>query len=219
MKMTCAIIILFPTFVIGQSLREDTRVTISLSTGVNVTLFAAGDCRNCFYYVPTALRLSRKADRTPEISLVTWNDDLEQVAGGILHFLIRWGLEAEEEVELLARIREDHDSLAVVMGPASVTTAARAAFSGDDSLAEVLQACLTSSSGAATTPGSAMAFSFRFGKDEIKRFLESLSDLSRTTSSLRITYAYILTRTSGQRVDRETTLSLPLSDILKHVKK
>lgn len=217
--MICAIIILFPTFVVGQSLREDTRVTISLSTGVNVTLFAAGDCRNCFYYVPAALRLSRKADRTPEISLVTWNDDLDQVTGGILHFLVRWGLEAEEELELLARIREDHDSLAVIMGPASVTTPGRAVFGGDDALATILKTCLTSSSGAATTPGSAMAFSFRFGRDEIKRFLESLSDLSRTTSSLRIAYAYLLTRPSGQRVDRETTLSLPLSEILKYVKK
>src|SRR5690606_41877525 len=124
--------------------------------------YAANDCDHCYYYIPEAFRLLVKSNGVPEVSLITWEDESKPAtSGGILHFLIEWGLTGEHEKQLHADLRNTHDSVAVIMGPAQLALAAEQfIIAGDDSVSDMLRDSITIASSPATTPGSQRTVSF-----------------------------------------------------------
>lgn len=80
------------------ALDEENRVDLVLDDGTNVTLLGAakgiGDnsTKVDYYYLPTGLRLSKGADGRPQFLLMNYRDESGEVSGGVLHFLMEWGL-------------------------------------------------------------------------------------------------------------------------------
>src|SRR5439155_22055316 len=73
-----------------------------------------------YYYLPTNLHLSKRPDSTPEFLFLKFTTEAraEQggVNGGLMHFLMEWGLTPEQEAELKEKIKEDHPKAMVVGG-------------------------------------------------------------------------------------------------------
>jgi hypothetical protein len=63
-----------------------------------------------YYYLPTNLRLSRRPDGTPEFLFLKYTTEnrVEQggAQGGLLHFLMEWGLTASQESDLRAKLKQ-----------------------------------------------------------------------------------------------------------------
>lgn len=66
--------------------------------------------RTDYYYLPANLRLSSRPDGTPEFLFMKFTTEERVteggVQGGILHFLMEWGLTPAQERELEAKLRE-----------------------------------------------------------------------------------------------------------------
>lgn len=112
----CAAIAATPRPASAQvALDEENRVDLVLDDGTNVTLLGAakgiGDRSTTvdYYYLPTGLRLSKGADGRPQFLLMNYRNEAGDVSGGVLHFLMQWGLtqsqmkEAQQQLTQLCR--------------------------------------------------------------------------------------------------------------------
>jgi hypothetical protein len=102
----------FPISLAAQvALDEESRVDLVLDDGTTVTLLGAakgiGDRSNNvdYYYLPTGLRLARTPDGRPQFLFLKYNTESGEVQGGVLHFLMEWGLTAEQLDEAKRRLK------------------------------------------------------------------------------------------------------------------
>ena len=111
----------------GQILDYQNKVGIILSDGTPVTLYgrasntkAAGGEQYIFtgdyYYLPVNMRLAKKEDGTPQFLMLKYTQDetgaLGGVQGGLIHFLMEWGLTPEQERELDQKLKTKVTELA-----------------------------------------------------------------------------------------------------------
>ena len=220
MNITHALVLLFLLLSatgFSQTLLEDTQLKISVGErGGEVLVLSARECSRCFYYLPLTYSISAKrGSKVPEISLVTWKDDKAQVTeGGILHFLLEWGLSANDEKAILTQLREQRDSLAVLMGPATIDIQSTPVISGDDNLATTLREALTNIPSGPTTPGSKAAYSFKFSEKQVATFLYYKKYPTKTKTKLQGNYSYEVETKSGQVITRDLSVTLCFSEIL-----
>jgi hypothetical protein len=219
MKTILSIFLVIPFLTCGQTLTERSRLTLSTESGDEVILYVAAECDHCYYYLPTCLRLA-STQGSLETSFVAWNDEETfKPAGGVLHFLVEWGLKPGVETEVREIIRSRFDSLAVVMGPALVQADNReSVLEGADKLSIVLARGLRNTPAFPTTPGAKMALSFRFTENEIGDFLYYVKYPNKSKTNLRVAYSYSVITSSGQERDSKTVLRLPFSEILESLK-
>jgi len=98
----------------GNALVVDSEVVedLVLSDGTPLRLMAAatsGDAEpSDFYYLPTGgqVRLAQRPDGTPEFLLLKYNSDRGTgPQGGLLHFLVEWGLSGEQLADAQAKLQ------------------------------------------------------------------------------------------------------------------
>jgi hypothetical protein len=221
-KMKLALyILLMPWVTLSQTLTEGSKVKVAPAGGEEVVLYSVQDCDHCYYYLPSSLRISmKKDDGKPEASLVTWKDDKTSKAiGGILHFLVEWGLKAGYEKDVQKVLRSERDSVAVIMGPVMVDAYdSGTVIDGNDKLSGILTASLKNIPSVPSTPGAKMALSFRFTEKEIEDFLYYVHHPEKVKTNLKVTYTYSVHSVSGLVRTHKTTLRLPFRKILATVK-
>ncbi len=222
-RLLAILLLLLPQLLSAQRLLETPHTGIQLSESVEATLLAAGDCRQCFYYLPVNLRLSMARDSTPEVSFISWkNDENTEVIGGILHFLMTWGLDGTEEEKLQRHITSKIDSTGVLMGAVSVQPRednATIAITGKHRLTETLNRSVTSKASISTTPASKMALSFRFNGEGARQLLEAIREPDKidTAFAIELVYAFIPESGIGS-AEKSVVLQLPLKKIMTVLK-
>jgi hypothetical protein len=96
-------------------LDDETRETIVLDDGTTIILYAQagsqpGRPTSNYYYLPANLRLSQRPDGTPEFLFLKFTTeqraDQGGISGGLMHFLMTWGLNAEQEQDLAAKLKK-----------------------------------------------------------------------------------------------------------------
>jgi hypothetical protein len=97
-------------------LDDTNRISITLGDGTHVTLIGEatstpGLKSNNYYYLPTNLRLAQRVDGTPEFLFLKFTTEKAAsdggISGGLLHFLMEWGLTPQQETELKGRLQKD----------------------------------------------------------------------------------------------------------------
>jgi len=99
----------------GAVVLDDTnRITIQLDDGTQVILLGESvalstERTNRYYYLPVGLRLSKRPDGTPEFLFLKFTTEKAAahggVGGGLMHFLMEWGLSPKQEEELRAKLK------------------------------------------------------------------------------------------------------------------
>lgn len=126
-------------------LDSENKIQIALDDGTQVIAFgesiALSDARsNRYYYLPTGLRLSARPDGTPEFLFLKYVTEqrAEQggLAGGLMHFLVEWGLDAPHFAEAQAKL-EGMKPGAKLIGPADVEA------DGDSGTFQIVSATLS----------------------------------------------------------------------------
>ena len=98
-------------------LDDDNRLTVVLDDGTTVTLVgeavSLSDAKSKNYYYlppPSSLRLSKRADGTPEFVFLKYTTEARAdqggLSGGLMHLLMEWGLTPEQEAELTLKIKQ-----------------------------------------------------------------------------------------------------------------
>jgi hypothetical protein len=90
------------------------RITIQLDDGTQVMLLGESialstERSNRYYYLPVNLRLSKRPDGTPEFLFLKFTTEKSAaqggISGGLMHFLMEWGLTPPQEAELRAKLK------------------------------------------------------------------------------------------------------------------
>ncbi|WP_109302597.1 hypothetical protein [Aquimarina sp. AU474] len=93
----------------AQALDAENRIDIKLEDGTSVILYGQssrqiGFKTNRFYYLPTGLKIGSRPDGTPEFLFAKFTteerSDQGGINGGIIHFLMEWGLTPSQKTEL-----------------------------------------------------------------------------------------------------------------------
>ena len=105
-------------------LDDENRIDVVLKDNTHVTLFGqatsspGGKTAN-YYYLPVNLHLSKRPDGVPEFLFLKFTTEARAdqggVNGGLMHFLMEWGLTPEQEAELKEKIKEENPK-AVLLG-------------------------------------------------------------------------------------------------------
>lgn len=164
----------------GQILLKSKSIEAKLADGTTVTVMAALDreqTNSRYYYLPANLRISTKHDGTPEYSFLTYaSGDNGEITGGILHFLVRWGLTESQEAELQKIVRKT-DSTGTLLGAALVTPLPSPGsweITAQTAVGKILNRSIASSGQAPTSPGSKMAISFKFNAEDAREMKSAL---------------------------------------------
>jgi hypothetical protein len=130
----------------AQTLDGENTVTVILEDGTSVKLYGrAASLSTAFsgeyYYLPVGLRLSTKQDgTTPEFLFLKFTTEKGDAEGALMHFLMQWGLTAEQEREVQTKLAEKLKDLAAtnrkyaavkspkVMGPAMLRSDTQESF-------------------------------------------------------------------------------------------
>jgi len=212
MKVFILILLIAPMFLLGQSALTSNKQTIQLERETSVDVFNKDDCIECFYYLPTNLNVSFK-DGEPEVSLVKWEEENGLEAGAILHFLISWGITRQQENQLSHALKLTLDRNATVLGSLSVEpVTTHDYFFGSSDIVKLLNERLTATPPLATTPGSKMAFSFRFYGNDLDILNDFIENMKDDQARLELKYSYRLDYAAHSII-----LSLKVSDILMYI--
>jgi hypothetical protein len=124
---------LVPRFVAAQILDDRNRYTFQLHDGTQVVVVGAAPALGSdtptdkYYYMPTNLRLARGRDSAPEFLFLKYTSDTGGISGGILHFLMEWGLTASQQQEAQQKLTELRPR-GQLMGAAQVSAGENGSF-------------------------------------------------------------------------------------------
>jgi hypothetical protein len=98
-------------------LDDNNRITVVLGDGTQVVLLgeavplSSAKSRR-YYYLPVNLRLGARPDGTPEFLFLKYTTEKSAaqggLSGGLMHFLMEWGLTPQQEQELRAKLKAQH---------------------------------------------------------------------------------------------------------------
>jgi hypothetical protein len=124
-------------------LDDTNRITVVLADGTQVQLIGEAvpipmggaatrtpARSNRYYYLPVGLRLGARQDGTPEFLFLKYTTEKSAaqggLSGGLMHFLMEWGLTPKQEQELRSRLKTQHK--AVLVGAVPLQDAEEASF-------------------------------------------------------------------------------------------
>lgn len=180
-------------------LDDENQLSIILSGGMNVRLLGEatstpGVKSHNYYYLPVNLRLSARPDGTPEFLFLKFTTEQRGgVSGGLMHFLMEWGLTPELEAELKTKLRALDES-AQLMGAVPLQA------DGESGSFQIVSATLSdrtltptvvTSGKAPLVPGGKVAAAARLSADGAQLLAATLERArSITDASLAVNYSY-----------------------------
>ena len=185
------IIFHLPTSSFSQALIADTEIILKLSDQTEVHLMEStstqGNEERIFYYIPTNFRLSTKRNsELPEFSFLGYRDDDDgPLTGGIMHFLVTWGLTKSQEEEADSLLNEI-DSTAVIWGAALIQTendGGKLEFLSKNQFTKTLINNLQSMGKVPVLPGTKLASSFHFKGEDAEFIAKNLANPAKMKDS------------------------------------
>ena len=112
-------------------LDDENMIKITLKDGTDLQLFGQATSSpatksNNYYYLPANLHLSKRKDGVPEFLFLKFTTEARAdqggVNGGLLHFLMEWGLSPTQEAEAQQALKQKNPK-GILLGAAPVETA------------------------------------------------------------------------------------------------
>lgn len=198
-----------PTSSSAQICDYQNKVEVILNSGLKVIMYGrAASLSDKFsgeyYYLPVNLNLGKKPDGTPEFLFLKYTTDERADQGGtqgaIMHFLMEWGLTAEQEKEAQEKLKEKLKKMGgkftgimnpKIMGPIDVSSAENGSF-------RVISATLSddktktiTSGRAPTLPGAKVAVATKMDKNSAQLMAATLEkNRSIADLSLEMSFKY-----------------------------
>lgn len=196
----CFLLFTLPSLTIqAQILDSENKLTITLKDQTKVTLYGqaatlSDEKSKNYYYLPCALRLSKKRDGTPEFLFMKFTSDEKSATGvtqgALLHLLMEYGLSKEQEAELAGVLKSRYNG-ALLKGAADVEP------DGDNSV-RIISATLGSkdltrslvfNGKAPTLPGSKIAIAAMLDKQGAQIFAATL-EKTRSIADLSLNLSF-----------------------------
>jgi hypothetical protein len=219
----CATIMTLTATSYAQQLDDKSKTEVILSDNTHLILYKAyssGQDANIYYYLPVNLHVSFNGNK-PEISLLLYNDNENK--GGILHFLLSWGLTRLQEEEARNLLNKKLNDTTMIAGSV-LADAAPVSFkiTSDDGIAGILRGALTQNSQVPLIPGSKLAASFKLSDKEailINEVIKRPEKIGKGTIQMIFIYkSMVKDGYSTRPVEHEWILEMSLKDIFEYLK-
>lgn len=178
----------------------------SLPGNVEVLLCSSADNAHAWYYLPLNLQLSWR-EEDPEISLVMYKKTgTDEIEGGMLHLLVRWGLTDAQEKQLRQILNKTVDSSGTYEGPASITAdkANELRLVPSGNLSEIFRQSLTNAIKMPSSASGKTAMAFRFSKKDAPLVYRAFTQYDQLREiKFQCSYTY----STGMRKDGIRTVS------------
>lgn len=210
----------------AQILDFQNKLSIPLDDGTTITLYGkakklSNEFTGEYYYLPANLRLSKRPDGTPEFLFLKYTTEERTDAGGVqgalMHFLMEWGLTAEQESALEGKLEEKIKDIVKsssnspfqnvikpkVMGPVNI-------LSGTEDSFQIISATLTSdkftpnlvkTGTASNVPGAKMAVASileKNGAQLLAATFEKNRSIADVSINLRFRYEVLAPKINGK---------------------
>lgn len=200
------------------TLDDENRLTVALKDGTQVSLLGEASTlseakTSKYYYLPANLRIASRPDGTPEFLFLKYTTekgaDKGGVTGGLIHFLMGWGLTAAQEAELRDKLRALNRNAelkgAVPMipeGDAATFQVVSATLSDSGDKEKGMTRALVTSGKAPLVPGGLAAVAARMSEEGTQLLAASLEKTrSIADVSLNLNMAYeVLTPAAKGRI-------------------
>jgi hypothetical protein len=149
--------------IFAQIVDWSAKIECTLPDGEILQLFPSTSAPTGYYCLPSHLRLSVNEDKQPEFLLMLWaNEGEAAVSHGIMHWLITWGLDKDQENFVRNYITTTVDSTANLLGTLSVNAPEKYVIKGKNTeLTTLLNKAIQTGGSIPTTPGGKSATSFK----------------------------------------------------------
>jgi hypothetical protein len=200
-------------------LDDTNRITVVLGDGTQVVLLgeavplSAAKTRR-YYYLPVGLRLGMRPDGTPEFLFLKYTTEKSGaqggLSGGLMHFLMEWGLTPKQEQELRAKLKSQHKN-AELMGAVPLSEGGEGSFQivsatvGDKTFAPVV----VTSGKAPLLPGGKAAAATRLtaeGAQLLAATFEKARSITDLSIALNYSYQTLVPAAKGRVIINWTKL-------------
>lgn len=183
----------------AQRLMAASKLQLTLNDGTDVVLYRA-DKTSKWYYLPPpeSIRVAKRENGDDEFLFIkfTTDDKVEDggAQGGLLHFLVVWGLEHEQTEELAQKLRAVRGPRASVAGPVDLEPQAEKSFALVSATLsdQELTKSLVVSGVAPVMEGGRAAIAARLDKNGAQ-LLEATLKMNRGASDFTVEFYYDFT--------------------------
>ncbi len=188
----------------SQVLHSDSLMDITLSDGLKVSFAKKANSfesvEEAYYYLPVNLTFSTSKKGDPEFSFMAYKEGRE-ISGGVLHFLVRWGLTSNQLKEADSLLKVVSGEEIVLMGgvmPEPSVPQGTISIEGSSKLATILKNSKATLGQVALLPNTKMASSFHLSRDDAKNFERLLNDNDELKQTLLVLAFELKFRKSNQ---------------------
>ena len=196
--ITLTILMILGSVSYAQTLDATKQTTIVLSDNSKIVVYKKAtsfdENSDEYYSLPSHLKFSKNQLKEPEFSLVTY-DDAKGNLGGILHFLISWGLTLSQREEVQKELEKKAGEQARFMGPIIPeidTNQPYLTISGKSELVEILNNSATSIGRVTTFPNAKSASSFKLSNEDAQTIETLIKSNSKNLKTLFLTMNFII---------------------------
>jgi len=184
------IILLISKVVNAQNLIETSELQLSLKDGTKLYCYQpysmGKNTTNTYYYLPTNIHFPTTKSGKKSYSLLIYKDDTEEIKGGIMHWLLTWGLSQKQRKEAENMLKSKVGPNATLMGavlPESVSGKDDFEIKGSNKLSQILRASIVNRGKTPLLSHSKIAIAFKFSKGnaiQIKDLYENKKEKKET---------------------------------------
>ncbi len=166
---------------IGQILLKESEITLNLKNSIEVKCYQKyiDNDFNSYYYIPVNLRFSKNNKSKPEFSFLLYKDKNNNPQGGIMHWLLTWGLTKTQLLEANKLLKLSKGNKAKIVGsvfPELFHEKREIIIEGKSKQAQIIKKSATNFGKIPTLANSKSASSFNFNSGdalEIQNTLKS----------------------------------------------
>lgn len=208
----------------AQQLIESTELIFRLKDGSEINCYKSysmnGETTNSYYYLPTNIHFSTTKSGDKSYSLIVYKDENEQILGGIMHWLVTWGLSAKQKEEVRLLIKSKVGSNAKFMGavlPEKDTSKDDFEIIGTNKLSIMLNSAMVNKGNVPLIPNSKIAIAFKFTKEQaikINDLFTNYKEKKATQISMRFLVSF--KEINGRTFKKNIIITHDLLTLNKH---
>ena len=184
----------------AQLLLENSKQTLVLKNGVKLNCYKSHstnvNTNDSYYYLPTNIHFSITKTGDKSYSLIVYKDNNREIKGGIMHWLVTWGLTNKQKEEAQLLLKSKVGGKAKLMGAVlSEKDNSKQDFEirGTNELSKVLNRSMVNRGNVPLIPNSKIAIAFKFSKEDaqnIDDFFVNYNEKKATQISMQFVVSF-----------------------------
>jgi hypothetical protein len=206
----------------AQQLIEKSKTILQLKNGLELHCYKAFSFNSTeidnYYFTPVNIHFAITDSGEKAHSLMVYKDANNQIKGGIMHWILSWGIDQNSINEARIQLKSRRGNKAYLVGsvmPEKSDIMTDFEILGSSQLAKLLQTSVVSQGKVPLISNAKIAVAFRFSKDGASKIKELMSTYSeQKTTYVIMRFTLILKKTNGRLYKKQIQIKKNLQNLL-----